>query len=338
MSVLWFVAALFQMTLLGGWSEGERPAIYAAVYIVRSGTAVGTLSGIGLFRCFRDDSTWVNLRPNTITPGVGFYQSESKTVLYLAGGNGLHRSTDGGKSWKVLTGWQTKEVLSVAPDPVDERILYISTPFGIFKSTDRGTTWHEKMKGWTTWYVRRVIIDREDRQVLYGTGEDALYVSRDGAESWQTLSVGVPGIKWIFQHPVEGNVLLVGTEDHGVRVSFDRGATWRRASGLDTSAVYSFASTPEGAEIYACGFRTGVWRSVDNGASWTQIWNASDLDALYTICVDPYDTNHLLVGTNGYGIYASHDRGRTWRQAGLPDAHVKQIEVFPGRRRRGVRE
>jgi photosystem II stability/assembly factor-like uncharacterized protein len=269
---------------------------------------------------------------------MGFYQSESKAMLYLAGGNGLHRSEDGGRSWKVLTGWQIKEVLSVAPDPVDERILYISTPFGIFKSTDAGTTWHEKMKGWKTWYVRRVIIDREDRRVLYATGEDALYVSSDGAESWQALSVGVPGIKWIVQHPVEAHVLLVGTEDHGVRVSFDRGATWRQSAGLDTSAVYSFASTPDGTEIYASGFRTGVWRSVDNGASWKQIWSASELDALYTICVDPYDTNHLLVGTNGYGIYASHDRGRTWRQSGLPDAHVKQIEVFPGGMRRGVWE
>lgn len=153
----------------------QRPAIYAAVYINKGSTSVGLLSSIGLFRRYEGDTVWTNLRPNTITPGVGFTAFGSRHQLYLAGGNGLHRSTDWGTTWKILTGWRTKEVLSVAPDPVDSMRLYISTPFGVYGSTNAGATWVEKMKGFKTWYVRRVILDWTDRRVLYATGEDALY-------------------------------------------------------------------------------------------------------------------------------------------------------------------
>lgn len=105
-----------------------RPAVYAAVYINKGSTSVGSLSSIGLFRRSDGDTAWVNLRPNTITPGIGFTSFGGRHQLYLAGGNGLHRSTDGGRTWRVLTGWRTKEVLSVAFDPADSLRLYISTP------------------------------------------------------------------------------------------------------------------------------------------------------------------------------------------------------------------
>lgn len=306
-----------------------RPAFYAAVYINKGSIAVGSLSGIGLFRRYEGDTVWTNIRPNTITPGVGFASFGGRHQLYLAGGNGLHRSTDGGSTWRILTGWRTKEVLSVALDPVDSLRLYISTPFGVYRSTDGGGTWVEKMKGFKTWYVRRVILDRVDRTVLYATGVDALYRSTDGAESWEQLSVGVPEIKWVLQHPVDPNLLLVGTEDHGVRYSPDRGTTWKQAAGLNASAVYSLASTPDGKELYAAGFQTGVWRSTDMGASWTQVWTASGLDAIYTVFVNPRNPDHLMVGINGSGVFESFDHARSWRYTGLPTAVVRQIEMYP---------
>ena len=306
-----------------------RPAVYVAVYINKGSTSVGSLSSIGLFRRYEGDTVWVNLRPNTITPGMGFTSFGDHHQLYLAGGNGLHRSTDWGTTWKILTGWRTKEVLSVAPDPVDSMRLYISTPFGVYGSTNAGATWVEKMKGFKTWYVRRVILDWADRRVLYATGEDALYRSTDRAESWNQLNLGVSGIKWVMQHPVDSNLLLVGTEDHGVRYSTDHGTTWKQATGLNTSAVYSLASTRDGSVLYAAGFQTGVWRSIDMGASWTQVWTAPGFDAIYTVCVNPRNPDHLIAGTNGSGVFESFDNGRSWHYAGLPRAVVRQIEMYP---------
>lgn len=306
-----------------------RTALYAAVYINKGATSVGLLSSIGLFRRYEEDTAWVNLRPNTITPGVGFTSFGDRHHMYLAGGNGLHRSTDGGATWRILTGWRTKEVLSVAPDPADSLRLYISTPFGVYRSTDGGNTWVEKMKGFNTWFVRRVILDHVDRSVLYATGEDALYRSMDGAETWKQLNVGVPGIKWIMQHPVDPNLLLVGTEDHGVRYSTDRGETWKQATGLDTSAVYTLACTRDGSVLYAAGFQMGVWRSMDRGATWSQVWKAPDFDAIYSVCVNPRNPDHLIAGTNGSGVFESFDKGRSWHDAGLPTAVVRQVAMYP---------
>jgi len=309
--------------------QPQPAGIYAAVYITSESTGVGGLSKIGLFRRIEGDSAWVNLRPNTITPGMGFSNNGVRQQLYLAGGNGLHRSTDWGATWKVLTGWQTKEVLSVAIHPVNPGILYISTPFGVFKSEDGGAQWREAMKGFRTWYVRQVKIDADQHDWLYATGEDALYATRDGGESWTAMSVGVPGIKTLFQHPVDRNILLVGTEDHGVRYSVDRGKTWLVPEGLASSAVYAIASTRDGSQIYAGGFRTGLWRSGDRGRSWTHVWPADEIEAIYAIFVHPKNSAHMLVGTNGKGVFDSVDGGYTWRQAGLPFAHVKEIQRYP---------
>ncbi|MBI3110649.1 MAG: hypothetical protein HYZ01_03650 [Ignavibacteriales bacterium] len=318
-----------QYKRVGGSVNQLRPALYAAVYINKGSTSVGSLSSIGLFRRYEGDTAWVNLRPNTITPGMGFTSFGDRHQLYLAGGNGLHRSTDEGRTWRVLTGWRTKEVLSVALDPADSLRLYISTPFGVYRSTDGGSTWIEKMRGFKTWFVRRVILDRVNRNMLYATGEDALYRSMDGAETWKQLSIGVPGIKWVMQHPADSNLLLVGTEDHGVRYSTDRGETWKQAAGLDTSAVYTLASTRDGSALYAAGFQTGVWRSMDKGATWSQVWKAPDFDAIYSVCVNPRNPEHLMAGTNGSGVSESFDNGRLWHDAGLPNAIVRQVVMYP---------
>lgn len=328
---------LILLSVVGRWGSdglegrhgGLRPALYAAVYINKGSTSVGLLSSIGLFRRYEGDTVWVNLRPNTITPGVGFSLIGDRHRLFLAGGNGLHRSTDGGATWKILTGWRTKEVLSVAADPVDSNKLYISTPFGVYRSSDGGVSWVEAMKGFQTWYVRRVIIDRDDHSILYATGEDALYRSADRGASWHQLQVGVPGIKWVLQHPVRTDVLLVGTEDHGVLYSNDRGATWLQAGGLNASAVYSITSSADGNTLYAVGFQTGVWSSTDMGSTWVQLWTGPGTDALYSICVNPRNAHHLMVGSNGDGVFESFDQGRTWSHAGLPTAVVRQVAMYP---------
>jgi photosystem II stability/assembly factor-like uncharacterized protein len=81
--------------------------------------------------------------------------------------------------------------------------------------------------------------------------------------------------------------------------------------------------------VYAGGFKTGLWKSVDGGLSWNLLWQNSDIEAIFTIFVDPDDPLHLLVGTSGQGIYESLDCGKNWRYAGLNGCHVKQIDLYP---------
>lgn len=323
---VWLVALGFTV---GSAGERSHRAYYVAVYSNATVMAVGVVNKNGLFVRQEDDTTWVNLRPNVYTFGIGYSEYGSVRQQYIAGGNGLHRSTDGGYTWKVLTGWQTKEILSVAVDPVEASILYVSTPFGIFKSTDAGVHWIETMNGFITTYTKQVIIDRTVYSMLYAAAEDDLYISKDGGANWEAAGIGVPGIKCVAQHPVKQNMLYVGTEDHGLWYSVDRGHIWKQASGFPQSTIYAIRSSTDGKTLYAAGFQTGVWKSEDDGVTWSQIWSGPGNGAIYSIFVHPDHPHHIIVGTNGKGMFESVDGGNTWHQAGFPNAHIRQIELYP---------
>jgi photosystem II stability/assembly factor-like uncharacterized protein len=56
------------------------------------------------------------------------------------------------------------------------------------------------------------------------------------------------------------------------------------------------------------------------------------------VAVDPHDPSRLYVGTFGSGLYASADRGQTWRAGdeGLADRRVMSVAVSPSHREHGV--
>jgi photosystem II stability/assembly factor-like uncharacterized protein len=332
------MANLLLFSFSGTSDSGEHPAyvLHCAVLFSqpKEVTPLGMADparSVGLFR-MEEDGHWRNVHhPNLFSYGLGYFVAPTVSRLYIAGGNGLHRSSDYGKTWRVLTGWQTEDVLSVAPHPVDSAIIYISTPFGIFKSSDDGITWQRKMEGMKRWFVQKVILSRESPDVLLAAAEDDAYRSEDGGESWLPLSVGVNGILEIVQHHLHPEILFAGTEDNGIFVSYDKGNSWAPASGIPHTAIYTIGITSDGIRVYAGGFRTGLWSSEDLGKTWQHVWSEESVEAIYALTVNPLDDNHILVGTNGNGLYESLDGGNSWRQAGLFGAHVQQIMFVPKR-------
>jgi photosystem II stability/assembly factor-like uncharacterized protein len=185
------------------------------------------------------------------------------------------------------------------------------------------------MRGFKRWYTEEIVIDRRDHRTLYAAAEDDLYRSTDGGENWSPLKVGVPGIRTVLQYPTNSKIILTGTEDHGVYVTFDNGKNWSAGAGLPATAIYALSASSDGKAICAGGYKTGVWCSEDLGETWQQLWTAPEIEAIYSLFVNPAEANHLMVGTNGKGIYESTDQGKTWKQAGLDGAHVKQIVFYP---------
>jgi len=313
------------------FAQNTAGKVYAAVLFNNSKSNVtGADRYVGVFAREKGEMEWKNFsNTNLFAFGLYFAQHGATQRYYIAGGNGLHRSADGGKTWKILTGWETMEVLSVALDPVETQIIYIATPYGIFKSIDDGKNWAEKMRGCKSWYTDEIIIDARDRHTLYAAVDDDLYRSRDGGENWSPMQAGAPGIRTVFQPATRPEVLLAGTEDHGVRATLDEGKNWSAGKGISATAIYTIHAAADGKAIYAAGYKTGVWRSHDLGQSWLQIWTAPEIEAIYSLFVDPANVAHLFAGTNGKGIYESTDGGKIWRQAGLEGAHVKQIARYP---------
>lgn len=304
--------------------------MFAAVLLIR-GTAVGgNIGAYGVYVRNAGDTNWAKItRSNVISFGLGLFEKGATRRHYLAAGNGLHRSTDGGRTWRILTSWTTEEILCVVPDPVDSAMIYLATPFGVFKTTDDGTTWARKMTGFKKWFIQRIILDRRDRHTLYAASEDDIYTTTDAGEHWSPLHVGAAEPLALLQHPTKTNLLLAGFEDNGIRYSLDHGTTWSAATGLSGSTIYTISASADGTDIYAAGWKTGLWRSEDGGLVWNHVWSNPAFDAIYSIFVDPTDAMHVFVGSVGGGVYESHDRGTTWRSAGLVGGQVKQIELYP---------
>jgi photosystem II stability/assembly factor-like uncharacterized protein len=330
------ILALMAVSRGGGlWQAVDRMSmdhrLFAAVFMVRGSVSGSSAGEFGAYiRSNPADTSWSKITSSNIfTFGLGYFSHGHNRRYYVAAGNGLHRSTDGGASWKIMTSWRTMEVLSVVPDPVDSAVVTISTPWGIFQTTDDGGTWLEKMEGMKRWYVNVLIMHPRDRRTLYAASEDDLYVSRDRGEHWQPLRVGASPVLTVHQLAADPAVMLVGVEDGGIRRTTDAGETWSAASGLDSSSVYCITSSTDGREIYAGGWMTGVWRSVDRGATWSPIWTDPSVEAVFCLFVHPENQRHLLVGTDGQGIVESRDGGTTWTHAGLYGGKIKQIAFYP---------
>jgi photosystem II stability/assembly factor-like uncharacterized protein len=323
--------SMFSLFRAEAGENGVAPAkrTFAAVLLNR-GTVVGKNAGSYGVYVRSGDTTWTKVTlSNIITFGLGYYEHGATQRYYLAGGNGVHRSTDGGRSWRILTSWQTEEILCVVPDPVDSAVIYAATPFGVFKTTDDGEAWVKKANGFKKWFIQRIIMDRSDRRVLFAASDDDLYRSTDAGEHWAPLHVGGPEILSLLQHPSMPGIILAGQEDDGIMYSADRGASWKQARVPFATSIYTFGASHDGHDLYAAGWKSGLWRSEDGGQTWTQTWPADGIEAIYSIFVDPQDPDHLMAGTVGLGIFESLDHGRTWRSAGLTGAQVKQIELYP---------
>lgn len=302
--------------------------LYAAVLETRGYIVGQTNAHSGLHR-YDGDLRWEHLGwPNLRQTGIAA-ERDRPEMLYLAAGNGVLRSTDGGRAWRVTTDWQITEVQAVAADPHAPERVYAATAYGVFRTDDRGASWSACSQGLPepiSTFVQSIAVDisRSDR-VIAGS-EGGLFVSEDGARSWHPTGPGGIPIRIVRQSPLEPDVWLAGTEDHGLLRSTNGGKTWRAAAGsVADRTSYAVALDPSDAALMAAaGFESGVHLSRDRGASWTP-W-VSDLPepTIHALAFDPRRPGHLWVGTVGRGVFVVMPDGR-WTHAGLEDATIRDM-------------
>lgn len=307
-----------------------RLRMFASVFSVRGSVAGSSTGRFGAFIRNGDDTTWqMSSLSNVYSWGLAYFAGASAPRYYLAAGSGVQRSTDGGKSWRVLTDWRLMESLSILPDPVDSAVLYTSTPGGVFRTRDDGVSWQGLHNGFRRPFVQSLAMDPRNRQVIYAAAEDDLYRSTDGGENWKAMSVGLSHVHSILCSPAEPDRIIVGAEEWGVRLSSDGGGTWRDGAGTAGIPIYALASSPDGSAIYAAGWESGVLRSTDGGESWQKLGGTLGGMTILSLAVHPENPRHLVAGADGEGVYESLDGGQTWSRAGLMGAKVTAIQFYP---------
>ncbi len=300
------------------------------LYVVTRSTKVFRLSSrdfpsVGLFATNDGGQTWEH---------YGWHYTKcfsgatvvvaGQRVFYLACGNGVQKSPDGGTHWILTTGSNVTECLKVAVDPEDPNVVYTASAYGIFKSTDGGASWEEKNIGLASTFTSSVIIDAENPRVLFCATEAGVCRSKDRAERWEPIGLLGLGVRTIVQHPMHGDLLAAGTEDDGIWLSTDRGSTWRPANaGLTQKTVYALAFAPQDDRtIYAGTFQGGIFKSDDGGTTWSAVNQGLRVLDIHAIVVDPDDKNTVYAGTLNDGVWKSIDGGKQWRFVGLETSQV----------------
>lgn len=128
----------------------------------------------------------------------------------------------------------------------------------------------------------------------------------------------------IVADPTNPDRVYAATFGGGVYKSEDAGTTWQPISkGLDNLIIQSIAIDPKRPNIlYAGTYGDKVYKSTDSGTTWFQSSSGIQNHAIvYTIAVDPVDSNRVYIGTRDGTlgsppwrgiVYRTSDGGANW--------------------------
>jgi photosystem II stability/assembly factor-like uncharacterized protein len=276
---------------------------------------------------------------NTYWVGTG----ETWTRNSVSAGDGIYKTTDGGKNWTKMGLEKTDRIASIQIHPKNPNIIYVaalgalwgnSDDRGVYKTEDGGKTWNKILFVNNTTGCSELVMDPTNPEVLYaafwefrrtaysfssGGTNSALYKSTDGGKTWQKLQNGLPKGKLgrIAVTIAPSNPQIVYAvmetekkEEKGLYRSDDGGSNWKFLNGdfgLTVRPFYFSRITvdPKNPDIIT---KAGLSGSIsrDGGKTFKNL--GSMHSDIHDIAFDPANSSKLFVATDG-GLYRSMDGG-----------------------------
>jgi photosystem II stability/assembly factor-like uncharacterized protein len=323
------------------------------VYVAALGHVYASNPDRGIYRSLDGGTTWkkVLFKSNDIGAVDLAIDPKNPRVLYASlwatrrppwsvyapsnmPGGGLYKSTDGGDSWKQLTGglptdqFVGKIGMAVSPSNPNRVWAVVDdlgsgvpqgggggrgaaaapTGGGVYLSDDAGASWklvNSENRLWGRgWYFEAVTVDptNPDRAYVINT---ATYMTTDAGKTFVPVK-GAPGgddYHQLWVNPKDGNRMVLSS-DQGTVVSVDGSKTWSTWYNQPTAQIYHVAADNRfpywlyGAQQDSGGVGVSTWsrEGVLNFRNWEPTCEAGESN---TVLPDPKDGNILYGSGNG---------------------------------------
>ncbi|MBA3240022.1 MAG: hypothetical protein H0T60_02195 [Acidobacteria bacterium] len=277
--------------------------------------------------------------PDVIWVGTG----ESNVRNSVSFGDGVYKSTDGGKNWRHMGLRDTERVSRILVNPRNPEVVYVGAlghafgpndERGVFMTTDGGKTWTKTLYVDAEHGIADMDIDPVNPNILYaavwkfrrtpwthtsGSEKGGVFRSTDGGRTWKNLDKGLPklmgriGVKVAPSNPSVVYAIMEA-KDGTLYRSDDRGETWRNVSKQTNIVSRGFYYTDLRVDpsnenrVYAVA--STLFVSIDGGRSFRSITGRTHID-YHALWIDPQDPRRMWQGQDG-GVAVSYDAGESW--------------------------
>lgn len=360
-----------QWRLIGPFSGGRTTAV--AGHPAEPSTFYLGATGGGVWRTTDAGTTWRNISDGYLTTntiGAIAVAPSDPNLIYVgtgeapirpvaaASGDGLYKSTDGGRTWRNVGLVQARQISRVIIDPTRPDIVFVAVqgdPWGpsdmrgVYKSIDGGVSWKRVLFVDRSTGASDLSMDAHDPEVLYAAMWDhqrtpwsirsggpgsGIWKSTDGGEHWSRLRKGLPGLMGkigVAVSPADSSRVyaMIEATAGGVYRSDDAGATWSRVNDdqgpRDRGWYYShITADPKNRDrVYLMAAPFLV--SDDGGKTFRIIRNAhGDNHALW---INPQHPQIMIEGNDG-GAAVTLNGGKTWSsEMNQPTGQFYRIET-----------
>jgi len=324
---------------------------------------VGAASS-GLFKSVNGGVTFepVFERGNTLSIGAIAVQPDNPEVVYvgtgegavrnsISFGDGIYRSTDGGRTWKHLGLKETERFSRLVIHPSNPRVLFAAAmghafgpgaERGVYRSSDGGESWERTLFVNDTTGASDVAVDPRDASIVYagmydylrqpwhfrsGGSGSGLYRSADGGTTWKkltdpALANGLPGAKLIGRigisihrnNPAVVYALIEAQEAGVLWRSDDRGLSWKIVNSerrINNRPFYYTQVRADPVDPDRVYTLSGSFNVSTDGGRTFGAAGGRMFGDHHALWIDPTNPKRLLSGTDG-GFFISNDYGRNW--------------------------